>query len=178
MISFTTIDSPLGPLLIAASDAGLTALYFETRRHPPATDGWVPIDDADTAAARTIAAARAQLAEYFAGTRTTFALPLAAPGTPFQRRVWDALCTIPFGATVSYRALATALGDPLATRAVGAANGRNPISIIVPCHRVVGANGSLTGFGGGIERKRRLLDHEREVVARRGGADPSAGGRH
>jgi methylated-DNA-[protein]-cysteine S-methyltransferase len=178
MVSFTTIDSPLGPLLIAASDAGLTALYFETRRHPPATDGWAPLGTADTAAARTIAAARAQLAEYFAGTRTTFARPLAAAGTPFQRRVWDALRAIPFGATVGYAALATALGDARATRAVGAANGRNPISIIVPCHRVVGADGSLTGFGGGIERKRWLLDHERDVVARRVGAVPGAGGRH
>jgi methylated-DNA-[protein]-cysteine S-methyltransferase len=166
MIHWATIDSPLGSLLLAANDAGLTALYFETRRHPPATTGWMPIDDRDTAAARTIAATRIQLAEYFAGTRTTFDLPLAAVGTPFQRRVWDALRAIPFGSTVRYAELATTLGAPRATRAVGAANGRNPISIVVPCHRVVGADGSLTGFGGGIERKRWLLDHER----RSGGA--------
>ena len=166
MIHWATLDSPLGPLLVAANDAGLTALYFETRRHPPATADWVPVSDADTPAARTIAAAHAQLAEYFAGTRTTFTLPLAAAGTPFQRQVWDALRAIPFGATVRYGELATTLGAPRATRAVGAANGRNPISIVVPCHRVIGADGSLTGFGGGIERKRWLLDHER----RRGGA--------
>src|SRR5437762_405142 len=100
------------------------------------------------------------LADHFAGTRTTFDLPLDAGGTAFERRVWDALRTIPYGRTLSYSELARRLGDPRATRAVGAANGKNPIPIIVPCHRVIGANGALTGFGGGLDRKRWLLEHE------------------
>jgi methylated-DNA-[protein]-cysteine S-methyltransferase len=104
--------------------------------------------------------AREQLEEYFAGTRTAFDLPLAADGSAFERRVWDLLRTLPYGTTTSYGVLARRLGDAKATRAVGAANGRNPIPIIVPCHRVVGARGELTGFGGGLERKRWLLEHE------------------
>jgi len=104
--------------------------------------------------------ARRQLAEYFARTRTTFDVPLDPAGSAFQRRVWDALRAIPYGTTLSYSELARRLGDPRATRAVGAANARNPIPIIVPCHRVVGASGQLTGFGGGLDRKRWLLEHE------------------
>jgi methylated-DNA-[protein]-cysteine S-methyltransferase len=107
-----------------------------------------------------LAQARQQLTEYFAGSRTTFDLPLDPSGTEFQRRVWDSLRTIPYGTTTSYGAIARRLGDPHATRAVGAANGQNPIPIVVPCHRVVGAKGELTGFGGGIDRKRWLLEHE------------------
>jgi methylated-DNA-[protein]-cysteine S-methyltransferase len=105
-------------------------------------------------------AARTQLDEYFAGARLEFDLPLDAQGTPFQRRVWTALAEIPFGQTISYAELARRVGDVKAVRAVGAANGRNPIPIIVPCHRVIGANGSLVGFGGGLERKQWLLEHE------------------
>ena len=155
---FDTMPSAVGELLLTADADGLTGVYFEPRRRGPSRD--------DVAAWRrdaahpVLAAARAQLAAYFAGELTAFDLPLAPQGTPFQRRVWDALLEIPYGATTSYGALARRLGDPRATRAVGAANGRNPLSIVVPCHRVVGADGALTGFGGGIERKRWLLAHE------------------
>jgi methylated-DNA-[protein]-cysteine S-methyltransferase len=105
------------------------------------------------------------LEEYFARARTTFDLPLDPSGTAFQRRVWDALRAIPYGATTSYGELARRLGDPRATRAVGTANGQNPIPIIVPCHRVIGAHGELTGFGGGLDRKRWLLEHEGALMA-------------
>jgi methylated-DNA-[protein]-cysteine S-methyltransferase len=116
--------------------------------------------DAASRAGAVLEATRAQLAEYFAGRRTTFDLPLAPRGTPFQLRVWEALRGIPYGRTISYLDLARRVADDKATRAVGAANGRNPLPIVVPCHRVIGADGSLVGFGGGIARKRWLLSHE------------------
>jgi methylated-DNA-[protein]-cysteine S-methyltransferase len=164
MILFDTMPSPVGTLLLAAGDEGLTTLHFEARRHAPAqTHDWLPTDGGDTPPARTLTRARAQLEEYFAGARTTFDLPLAPRGTPFQLRVWTALREIPFGSTRGYAEIAQRLGLPNAARAVGAANGRNQIAIIVPCHRVIGANGSMTGFGGGIERKRWLLVHEGAV---------------
>ena len=150
-----TIESPIGALTLVAGDDGLHGVYFEQHRHPPRSNGWTHAPHNPT-----LVATRAQLAEYFAGTRTTFDLPLAPRGTPFQQRVWTALRAIPFGETVSYLDIARQLGDPKATRAVGAANGRNPLSIVVPCHRVVGTSGALTGFGGGVERKRWLLSHE------------------
>ena len=148
--------SPIGELVITASDSGLTGVWF-----PGKGPGAVarPDDEREPAGA-VLARASEQLAEYFAGTRTTFDLPLDASGTAFERRVWDALRTVPYGTTLSYGELARRLGDPRATRAVGAANGKNPIPIIVPCHRVIGANGALTGFGGGLDRKRWLLEHE------------------
>jgi methylated-DNA-[protein]-cysteine S-methyltransferase len=151
----TRLESPLGELVITASDAGLTAVWFPGPDLPA-----VQPDGGRRSATAVLARAREQLAEYFAGSRTAFDLPLAPAGTAFQRRVWDALRTIPYGATLSYSELARRLGDPRATRAVGAANGKNPIPIIVPCHRVIGARGELTGFGGGLERKRWLLEHE------------------
>jgi methylated-DNA-[protein]-cysteine S-methyltransferase len=160
--TITRIASPLGELALAASGPRLGAVYFPTSRHPwPPTDepDWVE-DDGRGPAGELLDRARRQLAEYFAGTRTTFDLPLRTEGTAFQRRVWDALLAIPYGTTLSYSKLARRLGDQRATRAVGAANGRNPIPIIVPCHRVVGAHGELTGFGGGLDRKRWLLEHE------------------
>ncbi|HVH68299.1 MAG TPA: methylated-DNA--[protein]-cysteine S-methyltransferase [Gemmatimonadales bacterium] len=160
--TFARVASPLGELVLEASGEKLAAVYFPTSRHAsPPTDGpdWVE-DDGRGRAAELLDRARGQLAEYFAGSRTTFDLPLGAVGTPFQRRVWDALLAVPYGTTVSYSELACRLGDQRATRAVGAANGRNPIPIIVPCHRVVGAHGALTGFGGGLDRKRWLLEHE------------------
>lgn len=160
MIQHLAIDSPLGPLLLAASDAGLVALYFDERRHPPESGAWTPASDAGPVRV-ILDDARAQLGEYFAGTRRAFTVPLAPNGTPFQQRVWAALVAIPFGATASYAELARRLDVPKAARAVGAANGRNPISIIVPCHRLVGTGGVLTGYGGGVERKRWLLAHER-----------------
>jgi methylated-DNA-[protein]-cysteine S-methyltransferase len=160
--TFARIASPIGELVLTASDTGLTGVYFPTSRHgPPPLESadWVE-DDGRRPASPILARARRQLEEYFAGTRTTFEVPLAPTGTPFEQRVWEALRAIPYGTTTSYGVLARRLGDPRATRAVGAANGRNPIPIIVPCHRVVGARGELTGFGGGIDRKRWLLEHE------------------
>lgn len=152
--------SPVGPLLLAGTTAGLTHVLFGEGPRPsaPAAD-W----HEDAAA---FDAARGQLDEYFAGTRRAFDLPLAPAGTPFQRAVWSLLRAIPFGDTRCYRDLAVAMGKPGAMRAVGLANGRNPLSIVVPCHRVIGSDGSLTGFGGGLEAKRFLLDHEQRVLGR------------
>ncbi|HZN88571.1 MAG TPA: methylated-DNA--[protein]-cysteine S-methyltransferase [Thermoleophilaceae bacterium] len=145
------IDTPLGPLVaVAAGDGGLRSLAFD--RH---CDGGHRL--ARAPARGMLADTRRQLSEYFAGERTTFELPLSAGGTPFQQRVWRALAEIPYGETVSYGELAAAIGAPGAARAVGLANGRNPIPIVVPCHRVVGSDGRLTGYGGGLERKRVLL---------------------
>jgi len=152
----TRFPSPIGDLVITASDSGLTGVWFPGKGPVAAARP----DDERGPASELLARASEQLAEYFAGTRTTFDLPLDAGGTAFERRVWDALRTIPYGTTLSYSELARRLGDPRATRAVGAANGKNPIPIIVPCHRVIGANGALTGFGGGLDRKRWLLEHE------------------
>ncbi|MGI5228827.1 methylated-DNA--[protein]-cysteine S-methyltransferase [Actinoallomurus sp. CA-142502] len=153
----TVVDSPIGPLTLVGADGALTGVYMDRQRYRPEPETFGDRDDVPfTEAAR-------QLEEYFAGTRTRFDLPLAPAGTPFQRQVWEALQAIPYGQTVSYGQLADRLGRPAAARAVGFANGHNPISIIVPCHRVVGSNGDLTGYGGGLERKRRLLDFERSV---------------
>jgi methylated-DNA-[protein]-cysteine S-methyltransferase len=146
----TTYTSPLGPIRLVADDSALVALTFgetEARDDTP-----------------VLAAARAQLDEYFAGARTEFDLPLRLEGTPWERRVWEALLEIPYGTTTSYGALATRIGAPGSARAVGAANGRNPISIVVPCHRVIGASGALTGYGWGVERKSALLDLERGAL--------------
>ena len=157
---------PVGQLVITASDSAITGVYFPTsRRGPPPTHqaGWIEAKDGPAAA--LLALARQQLEEYFAHTRTTFDLPLEALGSAFEHRVWNALRTIPYGTTTSYGALAKTLGDSKGSRAVGIANGRNPIPIIVPCHRVVGAKGELTGFGGGLETKRWLLEHEGVLMA-------------
>src|SRR3954449_10842105 len=151
---FTAISSPIGDLTLTAGDRGLTGLYMHHHRHRP------PLDPAAKRAAAPFEEVRWQLAQYFAGERTAFDLQLDPAGTPFQRAVWDALLEIPYGETTSYGELARRLGRPAASRAVGLANGRNPISIVVPCHRVVGASGSLTGYGGGIDRKRFLLELE------------------
>jgi methylated-DNA-[protein]-cysteine S-methyltransferase len=155
MTAYDTIDSPIGPLLITADDGALTRLYMAPFDVDPA---WRRDPDALAVPAR-------QLAEYFVGERQAFDLELRPAGTDFQRAVWDLLLEIPFGETTTYGALAATLGDPRKVRAVGLANGRNPISIVVPCHRVIGADGSLVGYGGGLERKRTLLAHEAEVVA-------------
>lgn len=163
MLYKTMIDSPVGPLTLVASNAGLRAVLWDDDRETRVKLGSIDADLPDPAG--VLVAAGNQLDEYFAGRRTTFDLPLAAAGSAFQRSAWDALRTIPFGETVSYGEQARRMGDSRKARAVGAANGRNPISIIVPCHRVVGANGSLTGFAGGIENKAWLLDHERRVWA-------------
>ena len=160
-MSHTTVDSPVGPLTLVARDGVLSGLYMTEQRHRPADETFgfedpSPFGDVIT-----------QLAEYFSGARTVFELPLDLLGTPFQRTVWRALVEIPYGETVTYGELAQRLGRPSAARAVGLANGRNPIGIIVPCHRVVGANGDLTGYGGGLERKRRLLDFEQSPALHR-----------
>jgi methylated-DNA-[protein]-cysteine S-methyltransferase len=155
----TVIATPIGELLLTSDGEGLTGVFMEphgSSPHPAASPG----GDGDDAVLR---AAREQLAAYFAGALTAFDLPLAARGTPFQERVWAALRGVPFGSTVSYGDIARRIGSPAAVRAVGAANGRNPLPIVVPCHRVVGADGSLTGFGGGVARKQWLLAHEARV---------------
>ena len=155
MTAYDTIDSPIGELLLTAEGGALTRLYMSPF---DVEDAW----ERDPAA---LAEPTRQLREYFAGGRTEFELALDAAGTDFQRRVWERLVTIPYGETTTYGELAQELGDPRKVRAVGMANGRNPISIVVPCHRVIGADGSLVGYGGGLERKRILLAHEAEVAA-------------
>ena len=157
-VTHTVTDSPIGPLTLVASDGVLTGLFMDDQRHRPGDDRFGARDD------RGFDAVIAQLAQYFAGERTAFDLPLAVEGTGFQKQVWNALCDIGYGTTISYGELARRIGNPKASRAVGLANGRNPVGIIVPCHRVIGASGSLTGYGGGVERKRWLLDHERARV--------------
>ena len=148
---YTYHDSPIGPLLLAGLEGKLTTIRFPLNGEPEApAPGWepasAPFDDT-----------REQLDGYFTGRRQRFELPLAPTGTTFQRRVLEALQTIPYGETRSYKEVATTIGKPRAVRAVGAANARNPIPIIIPCHRVIGSDGSLTGFGGGLEAKRALL---------------------
>ena len=161
---FSTIDSPIGELYLTATDAGLTAVYFDTPRRKLSSQ-WLPDDGKSGHASTVLGQTRKQLAAYFAGALTTFDVPLVFAGTEFQERVWNALRGIAFGKSTSYGALAKEIGSPSAPRAVGAANGRNPIPIIVPCHRVVGSTGALTGFGGGMHRKQWLLDHERGVLS-------------
>ena len=155
MIAYTEIQSPLGTLLIAASSRGLQGIYFEQHRHFKGKDGW-QFEPTHAILQQSVA----QLEEFFAGTRHEFDLPLDMNGTPFQQAVWQQLLQIPYGATVSYGQHAQALGKPKAARAVGAAIGRNPVSIIVPCHCVIGSSGSLTDYAGGLERKRTLLELE------------------
>jgi methylated-DNA-[protein]-cysteine S-methyltransferase len=155
MTAYATVDSPIGELLLTAEDGALTRLYMSPFQLDPA---WEHDPEALAEPAR-------QLAQYFAGERTEFELELRPAGTAFQRAVWDLLLGIPYGETTTYGALATALGDPRKVRAVGLANGRNPLSIVVPCHRVIGADGTLVGYGGGLERKRALLALEAEVAA-------------
>jgi methylated-DNA-[protein]-cysteine S-methyltransferase len=154
MKQHTVIDSPCGPLTLVATDGVLSGLYMVGQRHRPPEETFGDRDDTPFADAVD------QLAAYFAGELKEFTLELRLDGTPFQRSVWDQLRRIPYGETRSYGELADALGNPGASRAVGLANGKNPIGVIVPCHRVVGANGSLTGYGGGLHRKKSLLDFE------------------
>ena len=159
MIVYDVVPSPIGPLLASTEDGGLTSVGFAPHEGRIGA-GWEPDRGRSGGASRVLAAAREQLGAYFAGALTGFTVPLLPRGTPFQLRVWEGLRRLRFGETVSYAELARRIGAPDAVRAVGAANGRNPLPIIVPCHRVIGADGSLTGFGGGIERKRWLLEHE------------------
>jgi methylated-DNA-[protein]-cysteine S-methyltransferase len=154
------IDTPLGPLTALACDAGLMGLWFDCQQHGPGTLN-ARVDPSH----RWIAQTRAELDEYFAGLRHRFEVPLAPQGTPFQEGVWKRLCAIARGDTTSYGRIARDLGNVQASRAVGAAVGRNPISVIVPCHRVIGENGTLTGYAGGLHRKQALLDLEGVTLA-------------
>jgi methylated-DNA-[protein]-cysteine S-methyltransferase len=153
----TVLDSPVGPLTLVAADGVLTGLYMHRQRHRPPEETF---GEPDPAAFTEVAD---QLDAYFAGRRTTFDLPMTLTGTPFQRRVWTALLDIPHGETTTYGRLADQIGRPTAARAVGLANGKNPISIVVPCHRVIGSTGDLTGYGGGLPTKHHLLTFERTV---------------
>lgn len=156
MTTYLRFDTPLGPMYAVANGDALGGLYFDAARWaPPIEAHW--IEDRKHPA---LAACAAQVAEYFAGKRRAFDLPCALEGTPFQRRVWAAIARIPFGATVSYSELAAQAGAPGASRAAGAATGRNPLTLVIPCHRVVGAHGDLTGYAGGMERKVDLLTRE------------------
>lgn len=151
-----TITTPLGPMLLAATDTGLAGLWFEEQRHFPETSTWQPVRSQ-----RWLDQAGEEMQAYFQEQRRDFETPRhAAWGTPFQRGVWDALAAIPWGATTTYGELARQLGNSKAVRAVGAAVGRNPWSVMVPCHRVMGADGSLTGYAGGLDRKQNLLRRE------------------
>jgi methylated-DNA-[protein]-cysteine S-methyltransferase len=150
---FKLMNSPVGTLRLVASDKGLAGVWFERSRPERVR----PRGDVESARHPILVEAERQLREYFAGRRQTFNLKLDFVGTPFQRTVWKALLTIPFGQTRSYGQIAKQVGRPSASRAVGAANGRNPVSIVAPCHRVVGSTGALTGFGGGLDVKERLL---------------------
>jgi methylated-DNA-[protein]-cysteine S-methyltransferase len=153
-LQFRTVDSPVGPLTLAGKDGRLMHLRMIDQTYEPSRSGWERDNTAFSEAVE-------QLDAYFAGERREFDLELDLVGTDFQRRVWKALLTIPYGQTRSYGQIAEQIGSPGASRAVGLANGHNPIGIIVPCHRVIGANGSLTGYGGGLDRKRALLELER-----------------
>jgi methylated-DNA-[protein]-cysteine S-methyltransferase len=154
VLHYRIVDSPIGPLTLAGRDDRLMHLRMVDQTYEPSREGWQPDDSA-------FAEAATQLAAYFAGECTDFQVELDLVGTAFQRRVWEALLTIPYGETRSYGEIARQIGAPGAFRAVGLANGHNPISIIVPCHRVIGANGNLTGYGGGVERKKMLLHLEK-----------------
>lgn len=152
-----TIETPIGPVRLDAEEGALVAVSLPQGRRAPVAAVERPEDP-------VLAAAAEQLADYFAGRRTTFELPLRPRGTRFQRAVWDALRAIPPGETRSYGEIARTVGRPAAVRAVGAANGRNPLAIVVPCHRVIGAGGTLTGYAGGLEAKRWLLGHEARMT--------------
>lgn len=157
---YDEMDTPIGTLRLVADREGLREIWFEHERHPKqAQSDWVRTE-------APLRMARMQLDEYFAGERQHFELPLHPVGTAFQLAVWQELRRIPYGTTISYGELARRIGKPQAVRAVGAANGRNPLPIVVPCHRVIGADGSLTGFGGGLPIKRHLLDLEQALPAR------------
>jgi methylated-DNA-[protein]-cysteine S-methyltransferase len=153
-MKYTQVDTPIGKLTVVAAGTGIRRILW---------DGEAPPEGAVEGRSDILDAAVTQIREYFAGARTAFDLPLDLEGTPFQQKVWLELATIPFGTTVSYGEQARRIGSPQAARAVGAANGRNPVPLVLPCHRVIGSNGALTGFGGGLDTKRSLLRHEAEV---------------
>jgi methylated-DNA-[protein]-cysteine S-methyltransferase len=166
IVHFGFVDTPLGRLRLTAVREGLTGIGFDGDRYaPPLDPAWV--HDPDYPAVRNAAS---QLTAYFALERSVFALPLAPAGTPFQHAVWRAIATVPVGATISYAQLAQRAGHPGSARAVGAATGRNPLAIVVPCHRIIGTDGSLTGYASGLERKRALLEMEQKGARMRSAA--------
>ncbi|MGE3314047.1 MAG: methylated-DNA--[protein]-cysteine S-methyltransferase [Planctomycetaceae bacterium] len=170
-IQYSELDSPLGKIVVCGDGPFVTGLFL------PDHKGFSGIDARWTRSDARFAEIRAQLAEYFAGTRQSFDVPLRLDGTPFQKRVWQELVNIPFGSTITYAELARRIGRPTASRAVGHANGRNPVSILIPCHRVVATDGKLTGYAGGISRKKWLIDLERAASAEtrfRPGRDPKS----
>jgi methylated-DNA-[protein]-cysteine S-methyltransferase len=158
-MKYAQVDTPIGTLTVVAAETGIRRILW---------DGEAPPEGAVKGGSDILDAAVTQIQEYFAGARTTFDLPLDLGGTPFQQKVWLELGSIPFGTTISYGEQAQRVGRPQAARAVGAANGRNPVPIVLPCHRVIGSGGALTGFGGGLDTKRTLLRHEAEVLGARG----------
>ena len=165
---YTYIDSPLCRIMVLGDREFVTGLYMPGHKGRPGLDpSWKLTEE-------PFSAIREQLAEYFAGRRQEFSVPLKLVGTPFQRSVWQELLQIPFGSTISYAELARRIDQPTASRAVGNANGRNPVSILVPCHRVIGANGQLTGYGGGIDRKQWLIEWERRPAALQSAELPNA----
>lgn len=155
-LGYLVVESPIGDIHLFANDQGLVGLYTNTHRSPLPTNGIATSDHP------ILNQAAVELTEYFKGNRRNFSVAVDPQGTKFQRSVWAELQKIPCGETITYGTLAKRLGDPLLTRAVGTANGQNPVSIIIPCHRVIGANGHLTGYAGGLEIKRWLIDHEAE----------------
>lgn len=160
VVYFDRWISPLGPMVLASDGAALSGAWFDGQRHQPSVGiGWQHRSDLPV-----LRQAAAALARYFAGECTAFDLPLSPAGTPFQQVVWQAIAEVRYGETIAYRELAARVGRPLAVRAAGAATGRNPLSIVIPCHRIVGADGALTGYAGGIARKRTLLALERATV--------------
>ena len=159
------VASPIGPLTLVESDGALAGLYMDEHKHlPPAGRLAEPTPAGAEPPPGVLADTARQLAEYFAGERTDFELPVRADGDEFQHRVWDVIAAIPYGETVSYGEIARRLGDGVLAKDVGSATGRNPLSVVVPCHRVVGKDGSLTGYAGGLKRKRYLLDLESAVA--------------
>jgi methylated-DNA-[protein]-cysteine S-methyltransferase len=158
-MKYAQVDTPIGKLTVVAADTGIRRILW---------DGEAPPEGAFEGGSDILDAAVTQIQEYFGGGRTTFDLPLDLGGTPFQQKVWLELGSIPFGTTISYGEQARRIGRPQAARAVGAANGRNPVPVVLPCHRVIGSGGALTGFGGGLDTKRTLLRHEAEVLGARG----------
>lgn len=159
-VMLTRVATPIGTLTVIAGEAGLHQVLFAGQAAPEGLGRWVEEPEEGS----VLAGAVVQIREYFAGSRRRFDLPLALGGTAFQQKVWLELASIPYGCTISYAEQARRIGKVGAARAVGSANGRNPVPIVLPCHRVVGANGALTGFGGGLDTKRALLDHEATLM--------------
>lgn len=158
------LNTPLGRMLISSDGDSITGIYFQNQLEPRSRFQSSPQMTLPPQASAVLKQAELQINEYFEGKRTTFDLPVSLQGTEFQKKVWGELTKIPYGKTISYKELAIRVGNPKSSRAVGTANSKNPISILVPCHRVIGENGALTGYAGGLDKKKSLLEHEKEVI--------------